>query len=322
MHRTFVFSMVLALCFTAAPLLAQSPTSINWHTNVASAVKRASAERKPLVVFFFAEGEDGMLPWSRKLAEGPLASREVFAMQERAVFLKVNVDLDDAAGNAQRLEDGLNIKELPTVAVLETTPQGCIDRGQTVGFFEQAEFIGQLRAQVTHAMIKIRASLTPPLAESEIPGRVAEVQAELSRCNTVLTERATAFRQQLAALLERGEFDWATFAKAAAERDEAHVQLQESIFDLATIPAPEAEAIGAVFARVAIAELDDCRQLQQSLHRLTVEGKLPGPASVERAQSLVRAADKASSEEHKQAQEGLQKARENFNRWLNELAAK
>ena len=322
MPRSFVLSLVLASCFAAAPLSAQVPESIQWHTNVVSAVNRAAAERKPLVVFFYAEGEDGMLPWSRKLAEGPLASREVSAMQERAVFLKVNVDLDDAFGNVKKLKDGLKVKEFPTVAVLDSTPQGCVDRGQTVGFLEQAEFVDRLRTLVTFAMVKIRATLTPPLAASEIPGRVVEVQAELSRRNTVLTERANAYRQQLADLLERGAFDWTTFAKAAAEREEAHVQLQDSIFSLATIPAPEAEAMGTIFARLSLAELDDCRQLQQDLHRLTVEGKLLDPASVERARRLVQAADKSSSNELQQSQQTLREASDRYNRWLNELAAK
>lgn len=322
MFRPLQSVVLVALCLMSASLLAQSPAEIRWQTGAFKAYQRAQAEHKPLVVFFYGEGADGMLPWSRKLAEGALASREVAAFQERVVFLKVNVDLDDSSGNVKKLVESLKVTELPTVAVLESQPDAIIERGQIVGYHDADKFVGLLRSDVVKTMVQIRTAAQPPVAADELANRAGQVRTELLRRNEVLLKSAEEYRQQIAGLLDRGQLDGPTFEKVANLRHEAHQLLVESVLDLAALPADEARELGLVLLNLAVKERDQCRQLEQDVLSQTVGGRLLGPVAVERAQSLVREADKVSAQDQKDAQEAIEKAGDKYSNWLNKLAAK
>ncbi len=116
---------------------------MTWETVLETAYKEAVAAHKPLVVYFYGSN----CYWCSRLD-----SKITFAAPEiagGAVYVRLNPDYDDAAGNIYKLAKGLNITRYPTVSVLDVSATEVKERWRIVGYKPHEVFFPELWASLS-----------------------------------------------------------------------------------------------------------------------------------------------------------------------------
>lgn len=109
---------------------------IEWGTNLYAAYKQSVEEKKPLVVFFYVYSGN----FSTQFAKNVLYTERMNAYAGRAVFARVDVEIDDQYKNAAKMISSLKLTEYPVVAVLDSWPDKIVERGHVTGFHEPQTF--------------------------------------------------------------------------------------------------------------------------------------------------------------------------------------
>jgi hypothetical protein len=141
----FSFDTTPAQRLAAAPpplrqTASQPAKKIQWQNNIWGAYTMALNQNKPLVAYFHMwNGE-----YCRKLENGPLASPEVNSLADKAIFVRVDIDMDDNHKNVASKIRELNLKEYPAVVVMDVYKDRLVERGRIIGYFDTPEFYGHL----------------------------------------------------------------------------------------------------------------------------------------------------------------------------------
>ena len=116
--------------------VSQTAKRIQWQNNIWGAYNMALNQNKPLVAYFHMwNGE-----YCRKLEQGPLASPEVNALADKAIFVRVDIDMDDSNKNVSTKIKELNLTEYPAVVVIDVYKDKLVERGRIIGFHETPQF--------------------------------------------------------------------------------------------------------------------------------------------------------------------------------------
>lgn len=135
------------LCVAAAGAAEPAKPKIEWKTNLWDAYTLAVKEKKPLVVYFYADGCE----WCDKMGD-TLADDSVQKFADRAVFVRVNGDKDeDVKGNVGKLMTQLGVERYPTVAVVQPFPDKLVDLGRVRGYFPAEKFAPRLEQALDQA---------------------------------------------------------------------------------------------------------------------------------------------------------------------------
>ena len=324
MVRSVIVRIVAAtilLTLHASLVRAEVPAGITWHRNVSQAYKRAQAESKPLVVYFYDEVLQNEHANLRKFEEEVLASRELAAYRDRAVFVQVDIALDDAQGNAKKLIESLDVKEFPAVAVLECHADQLVTTGQFRGTVEKTKFVTHFRSFIVASMIGIRQAQNAGLTEAEIHPRLVQAWNKVLEANDALTKAIEPYVALNLQLLEKGQFDNRAFAPVAQARNEAHQKLMDAELELAALPTDESKECGQLVLNLAMYELDVCKRAEEDLANLSYGGFLLGYA-VGDGQTLVRNAAQEVAAEVDRVKEATDAAFQKLGQRLNKFAAK
>lgn len=322
MIRPFVrFAVAFFLLTTLAPVAwGAAPEGISWHRNLAQAYRLAQADSKPLVIYFCGEGLDISYSLCRKLESGPLASREMAAFRDRAVFVRVDVALDDIHGNVNQFMETLNVTALPTVAVVECGVQEWNLAGQLNGYFETKEFVDYLRTIIIRATIEIRRAKQPPLTEAELYTQMVQRMQRVRDANDALEEVALKYAKHKARLLEQGELDYMSFVTIAQAHRQAYDYQLDVLYDFAALPTQESREMGQVILDLGIREYDLCQHMEQDLDDLSF-GTMLVWSNVAKAQLVVRATDDSIQTQAQQASVASTAATEKMSQWMREHAS-
>ena len=109
---------------------------VQWHNNLYSAYSQALRENKPLVAYFYFYD----CGFCKKLENGPLSSKEINSLADKAVFVRVNIHMDDAQKNVSKLIQQLQLERYPSVAVMNVYKDKLTERGRIIGLFETSEY--------------------------------------------------------------------------------------------------------------------------------------------------------------------------------------
>ncbi len=107
---------IAALLLVTAPLLAQSP--VKWEESYAAAVKRAQAEKKPILMDLWAE----WCPPCQYLKTKVFPTPEAQAALSKVVPLSVLVEYKDRKPleEGKRLAKQFNLEAYPTLVILDS----------------------------------------------------------------------------------------------------------------------------------------------------------------------------------------------------------
>jgi plasmid stability protein len=290
-RKSVRFAVVVLASLALAPVaLASVPEAISWHQSLSQAYQDAQTQHKPLVIYFYGEGSRDVYPACRMFEEGALASRELAAFRDRAVFVKVDVALDDSHGNVKKMMESLNVTELPTVAVVECREDSCIVDGQLIGCFETAEFVNNLRGYILRTTIEIRRAQYANLTEAELRALLVQQVQRVAEVSNAEQTLAASYRELKDRLLHHGEFDNAAFAQVAQAHNQAYRVVFDALADFAALPTEESRAMGELLLNLGVWEYDLRERMDQDLAAMCLGDTLPS-YFVEKAQELVRGVD-------------------------------
>jgi hypothetical protein len=111
-----------------------------WGTNLYAAYDEALRTHKPMVVFFYFKGSK----YCQQLESQALASREINALGGAAVFVKVDIQSDDAHQNVSHLVSQLGLDQYPVTSVLDVGEKAIAERGRVTGYYASSEYYFQL----------------------------------------------------------------------------------------------------------------------------------------------------------------------------------
>ena len=324
MVRSVIVRIVAAtvlLALHASLVRAEVPAGVVWHRNIMQAYNRAQAESKPLVVYFYDVVPQDALAEVRKFEEEVLASRELAAFRDRAVFVQVDTALDDAQGNVKRLIESLDVKEFPAVAVLECHADQLVIDGQFRGTVEKTKFLTHFRSFFVASMIGILQAQHAGLTDAEIHPRLVQAWNKVLEANDALTKSIEPYVALNLQLLEKGQFDNRAFAPVAQARNEAHAKVMDAVLELAALPTEESKECGQLMLNLAMYELDVCKRAEEDLANLSYGGFLIGYA-IGDGQTVVRNAGQEVSAEVDRVKEATDAASLKLGQRLNKIAAK
>lgn len=112
-----------------------------YSRDLLAAYQRSIDSRRPMVVIFAP-------PWSgfsNKLKSEVLVAPSFRERYEgRGIFVAVDPDKDDSAGNVAKMIRELGIDQYPVVAVLDARTTSIKERGRVTGYYPLATFVGHL----------------------------------------------------------------------------------------------------------------------------------------------------------------------------------
>lgn len=163
------FTMLTRICLLLLAAAAFLPAQIIWSTDMAGSYKKALAENKPMVVLFTrADGENCI-----KLANGPLASREINSFASRALW--VRADSANPDQHASKMMKELAIDRVPYLAVLDVGTEKIIERGAVKGYFDTQRYYFELSQiflkpaeKVSSRDLQIPSTLAPATKAAKI----------------------------------------------------------------------------------------------------------------------------------------------------------
>jgi hypothetical protein len=121
----------------------KEPQRILWETDVYNSYLRACEQSKSLVIFFDRADAPGA---ERRSFAAAFGDHRVTRLADRAIFVRVVGDQDDANGNVARLKKEVGVDRYPFLAVLEASPGQLVNKEKIVGSLSPEEFARKLEA--------------------------------------------------------------------------------------------------------------------------------------------------------------------------------
>lgn len=301
MKRSLAYSTLAATLLTvmalaqAAPASAASP-AIAWRSDVLTAYCQAMGQRKPLVICFVGEDANGMFPNCRKLLREVFAGPELTAYADRAVFVLANSALVDAHPNVKKLMSDLNIKDFPTVAVLQCMPEKIYASGEIVGPYETAEYIKLFAKLHADCVAKI-AIASPPLTPEQEADQARDVRRKIGETSAISVKAGQDYRRVLNNLMVSGPVDVQGFTRAYDGVVQGYGDFAATLRELASLPSPEANALAVQMLDYLTWEARLGDGMHSELCDLIERTRLADDASREKVQSLVLNTEQAATHE-------------------------
>lgn len=123
------------------PFQSAPAKKIEWITDLYTAYQKAVEKKKVMVVYFTGK----WCKWCDKLDQDILPKPEFNALADKAVFAKIDADIDDANKNVSGMIKSLGIEKYPTVVALDASETDIVERGRVVGYHDLNEYLRQFK---------------------------------------------------------------------------------------------------------------------------------------------------------------------------------
>lgn len=146
------------------------------------------------------------------------------------------------------------------------------------------------------------------MSEAELARQQADVEAQSLQLQRESDPVENEYRQQLAALRDRGQFSAAAFGALAEKRQALLQKWIQAVAEVAALPRYEGDPLVRAVLESYLKEVDDSKQLESGLVALTVNDRLPDDVALGKARELLRAAEKADEPRETEASEAASEA--------------
>jgi hypothetical protein len=164
------------------------------------------------------------------------------------------------------------------------------------------------RSSAAEKLVAVVRERYSAMSEAELARQQANLEARCLQLQREGEQVENEYRQQLAALRDRGQFSAAAFGAIAEMRQALLQKWIQAVAEVAALPRYEDDPLVRAVLESYLKEVDDSARLESGLVALTVDDRLPDDVALGKVRELLRGAENADEPRETEASEAASEA--------------